>query len=204
MKILLIIGVILSMNMALAEDILTKNTTPPITAALIIFKNVISSIEKSGKNNIITPESIKTLIKTNFLPNIAVKVVTKLILKKHWHSLDDQQKKIFQQYVIESLIDDYSNAFSAYKKDNIHVSANPKVKRKDNRAIVKLIFKFDNKSEPVHISVKMINLQQWRIYDVVFSGVSLIKNYQAQFNSYIKRKGIDGLVNKLIHKSTKN
>jgi hypothetical protein len=39
----------------------------------------------------------------------------------------------------------------------------------------------------------MIYSQQWRVYDVVFSGISLIKTYKAQFDSHIKRKGIDSL-----------
>jgi len=46
----------------------------------------------------------------------------------------------------------------------------------------------------------MIRENKWRIYDVVFSGVSLIKNYRAQFNSHIKRKGLDSLIAKVIKK----
>jgi len=50
------------------------------------------------------------------------------------------------------------------------------------------------------ISLKMIRSSQWRVYDVVFSGVSLMKNYRAQFDSHIKRKGIDSLVAKTLKK----
>jgi phospholipid transport system substrate-binding protein len=46
----------------------------------------------------------------------------------------------------------------------------------------------------------MIRSSKWRVYDVVFSGVSLIKNYRAQFNSHIKRKGMDSLIAKIIKK----
>ena len=40
----------------------------------------------------------------------------------------------------------------------------------------------------------MIRLNSWYVYDLVFSGVSIVKNYEAQFNSYIKRKGLEALI----------
>jgi ABC-type transport system involved in resistance to organic solvents, auxiliary component len=54
--------------------------------------------------------------------------------------------------------------------------------------------------KPLIISLKMIRSNQWRVYDVVFSGVSLMKNYRAQFDSHIKRKGINSLIAKTIKK----
>jgi phospholipid transport system substrate-binding protein len=44
----------------------------------------------------------------------------------------------------------------------------------------------------------MIRSSHWRVYDLVFSGVSLIKNYKAQFNSHIKRKGMDSLIEEFL------
>jgi hypothetical protein len=49
----------------------------------------------------------------------------------------------------------------------------------------------------------MIRSSHWRVYDLVFSGVSLIKNYKAQFNSHIKRKGMDSLIKKINKKIKK-
>jgi phospholipid transport system substrate-binding protein len=51
------------------------------------------------------------------------------------------------------------------------------------------------------MAAKMVKHQHWKIYDVVFSGVSLVKNYAAQFNSYIKRKGFEAFVDKYLNKT---
>ena len=72
------------------------------------------------------------------------------------------------------------------------------------KAIVKLFISLNNDPKPTRISIKMIYSQQWRVYDVVFSGVSLIKTYGAQFDSHIKRKGIDSLTEKLTKKLAKD
>lgn len=202
-KMLLIIGSIFSMNMALAtNNILSlKDANSPSTAVLGIFENTLSSIKELRKQQQTTPENIRALMKEKLLPNIAIEVSTQLILKKHWHNLDDQHKQIFQNYIIKSLIKDYSDVFSSYDKfDNVKISAAPNIKRRDDKAIIKLFINLDNEVKPIHVSIKMIYSKQWRVYDVVFSGISLIKTYRAQFNSHIKRKGLDSLTDKLLKK----
>lgn len=206
-KTLLIIGSILSMNMALATNnvLPIDNSNSPSAVALSIFKNTLSSIKNLRKQQQATPENIKVLIKEKLLPNIAIKVSTQLTLKKHWHNLNIQQQQIFQDYIVKSLIKDYAGVLGSYDKfDSVKISADPNVKRKDDKAIVKLFISLNNDPKPTRISIKMIYSQQWRVYDVVFSGVSLIKTYGAQFDSHIKRKGIDSLTEKLTKKLAKD
>jgi phospholipid transport system substrate-binding protein len=96
---------------------------------------------------------------------------------------------------------DYAGILGSYEKlDSVNIEVNPKVKRKDNKAIVKLIITLNNDPKPINITLKMIRSSHWQVYDVIFSGVSLVKNYAAQFNSHIKRKGIDSLVAKIVKK----
>jgi phospholipid transport system substrate-binding protein len=174
---------------------------PPNTAALNIMVNALSSLKELRKSGNATTENINTLIKIKLLPSIAIDVSTELALKKHWGKLNHDQKVIFQRYISQSLIKDYAGILGSYKKlDSVSISVNPNVKRKGNKAIIKLIVTLNNNPKPINISLKMIRSKQWRVYDLVFSGVSLVKNYAAQFNSHIKRKGIDSLVAKIVKK----
>ncbi|SFV77212.1 ABC-type transport system involved in resistance to organic solvents, auxiliary component [hydrothermal vent metagenome] len=174
---------------------------PPHTAALNIMVNALSSLKELRKQNKDSTENIETLIRIKLLPNIAMDVSTELALKKHWPELSAKQKLIFQKYITQSLIRDYAGILGAYENLNtINIAVDPKVKRKDNKAIVKLIVNLNNNPKPINITLKMIRTNKWRVYDVVFSGISMIKNYRAQFNSHIKRKGIDSLVAKTLKK----
>ena len=38
---------------------------------------------------------------------------------------------------------------------------------------------------------------QWRVYDVVIEGVSLVSNYRTQFNKIVQTESYDSLVQKL-------
>jgi len=183
------------------NDSMAEVIDPPGASALNIIVSNLSSLKELRKKNMASVENIEHLIKVKLLPNIAVAISTELALKKHWHKLNLQQKLIFQTYIVQSLIKDYAGMLGAYDElDSINISVDPKIRRKDNKAIVKLIIHFSNNPKPINVSLKMIRSSQWRAYDLVFSGVSLIKNYRAQFDSHIRRKGIDSLVNKISKK----
>jgi phospholipid transport system substrate-binding protein len=183
------------------NDSIAEVIDPPGASALNIIVSNLSSLKELRKKNMASVENIEHLIKVKLLPNIAVAISTELALKKHWHKLNLQQKLIFQTYIVQSLIKDYAGMLGAYDElDSINISVDPKIRRKDNKAIVKLIIHFSNNPKPINVSLKMIRSSQWRAYDLVFSGVSLIKNYRAQFDSHIRRKGIDSLVNKISKK----
>ncbi|MEO1890907.1 MAG: ABC transporter substrate-binding protein [Candidatus Thioglobus sp.] len=174
---------------------------PPNTAALNIMMSALSSLKELKKSGKATPENIKSLIRIKLLPSIAMDVSTQLALKKHWGKLNHNQKVIFQRYISQSLMKDYAGILGSYEKlDSVSISVDSNVKRKNNKAIVKLIITLNDDPKPINITLKMIRSNQWRVYDVVFSGVSLVKNYAAQFNSHIRRKGIDSLVAKIFKK----
>ncbi len=183
------------------NDSIADIIDPPNTAALNIMVGALSSLKELRKTDRATPENIKSLIRIKLMPNIAMDVSTELALKRHWSKLSTAQKNIFQRYISQSLMKDYAGILGSYEKlDSVSISVGPNIKRKDNRAIVELIITFNDDPKPFKISLKMIRSSHWQVYDVVFSGVSLVKNYAAQFNSHIKRKGIDSLIAKIVKK----
>ncbi|BAS67803.1 MlaC/ttg2D family ABC transporter substrate-binding protein [Bathymodiolus septemdierum thioautotrophic gill symbiont] len=212
LKTLLIILSILSANVSLATESntplnakeLNDIINPPGAAALNIMVNALSSLKELRKQNRANNENVKTLIKIKFLPNLAINYSTQLTLKNHWSNLSKEQKYLFQRYITQSLIKDYAGYLGAYEQlESINISVSPNIKRKDNKAIVKLLISFDGNPKPFKVTLNMIHLDRWRIYDVRFLGVSIIKTYQAQFNAYIKRKGLERLIEKISKKLAK-
>jgi len=165
-----------------------------------IFNETIKSInifKKSNKNILI--EDVKRLTKNDLMPFIASKFSTKQALSKHWDKINEQQKQVLENYIVNSLIKDYSNILFNFNDFNsIKIKVNDKIKSKGNKAIVFINFSAEKSSNSVNIVAKMINNNEWKIYDVVFSGVSLMKNYESQFNSYIKRKGFERFAKKYL------
>lgn len=204
LKTLAILFIILQTNIAFANHLLTS-TLPinetikqPNTAALDIMNNALTLLKALKKQGQSSEDNINKLIHQKLISNIALNTATQLALKTHWHKLNSQQKNLFQNYISQSLIDTYLSILNTYDQlDGIHLSVASQPKYKDNKAIVKLLIRFKNNAKVTKVSLKMIYANQWRIYDVVFSGISIIKNFSAQFNSHIKRKGLASLISKV-------
>jgi len=194
---LIILSIIYS-NLTLASENSTNIADiidPPSSAALNIMVSALTSLKELKKQEKASKENVEALIRLKLLPNLAMGVAAKIAMDKHWDGLNIQQKQFFQNYISESLIQDYVGILSSYEKlDSVQISVDPDVKRKDNKAIVKLNISINSDEKPFSISLKMIRLNTWHVYDVVFSGVSIVKNYRAQFDSYIKRKGLEALI----------
>ncbi len=184
---------------------ITLSEPPPEIAAVHIMTEALLALKESkaqGKSSI---EDVENLIVEQLLPSLDINESTKQALKKHWSDLTPKQQIILKTYIAVSLVDSYSSILASYNDlDSIKISADPKVKRKDNKAIVKLHINIGGDPKPVVVSLKMILDKDWSIYDVVFSGVSLVKNYYATFGSQIKRKGIEGLIAKASKKIRKH
>ena len=210
-KTALIILSILQMNFAFAQEEDPKIPIekqevidildPPGTAALNIMLSALSSFKELKKSEQVSMENTTSLVKIKVLPYIAMETSTQIALEDHWNKLNAQQKQLFVNYIEHSLIKDYVGMLYSYKDiDYVEIALQQNVLRKDNRALVNLEIKANAESKPSVITLKMIRDGRWRIYDVVFSGVSVVKNYNAQFNSHIKRKGLDSLIQKTIKK----
>ncbi len=169
--------------------------SPPGSAALNIMLSTLDSLRELKKQNRSSEKNVEALIRIKLLPNLAMGVATEIALEDHWDILNAKQKEFFQHYISESLIKDYISILSSYEDMNsLKISVEPNIRRKDNKAIVKLKISLNDTSKPFRVTLKMIRLNTWNVYDVVFSGVSIVKNYKAQFNSYIKRKGVEALI----------
>jgi len=155
----------------------------------------LSSLKELKKQNKGTIENIETLIRLKLLPSLDIAYSTQRALGNYYDDLTVSEKQLFETYIIESLINDYVGILGAYQDlDSINISVGKNILRKDNRANVPLNISFSDNSQSVEVSLSMIKTNSWKIYDVTYSGVSLIKNYQAQFGSMIKRKGKDFLI----------
>lgn len=180
------------------SDSIFEIIDPPGASALGIMVDTLSSLKELQKQNKGSINNITTLINIKFLPNIDIKTAVKLTLKDHWDGISTHDRGIFQKYISQSIVREYALILATYENlESINIAVDPNVKRKDNKAIVKLNITFNDEPKVFVVSLKMIRSGRWRIYDVVFSGVSLIKTYRSQFDSYLSRKGFEALLEKI-------
>jgi len=171
---------------------------PPESAALNIIVSSLSSLKELRKQNQASLENIEKLIRIKLLPNIDINYSSRISMGKFWEELTDSEKKLVETYIIESLIQDYVGILGTYKElDSINITTGKNIVREDNLARIPMIISYGKEKQSVNLEMGLIKTNSWKIYDVTYSGVSLIKNYQAQFASLASRKGLEFLINNI-------
>lgn len=114
-------------------------------------------------------------------------------LAKHWKERTPGEKKEFIDLFGKLLENSYANKIEGYTSEKI-IYVEEKVK--GNIALVKTIIKTSNDEIPVNYKLTKKG-NDWKIYDFIVEGVSMIKNYRAQFKKIIHKSSYEELVNKL-------
>ncbi|WP_137936680.1 ABC transporter substrate-binding protein [Chitinivorax sp. B] len=161
--------------------------------------NDVLEMMKKEKND----KKLREQIEQRVLPYFDFSRMTGLAVGLPWRSASDQQKSQLTDEFKTLLIRTYSSTLTSYKVQAIEV----KPVRADANAndVTVLTDVSVSGQQPVAINYKLRKVEQnWRVYDVVVGGVSLVTNYRGSFGDTIKQSGIDGLVKSLKDKNTAN
>ena len=59
-------------------------------------------------------------------------------------------------------------------------------------------FNREQGKEPIKVTYRLIHAgDTWKVYDIIIEGVSLLKGFQAQFETDIQQQGLSALISRL-------
>ncbi len=114
-------------------------------------------------------------------------------LAKHWKERTPEEKNEFTSLFGRLLESSYARKIEGYTDEKI-IYIDEKVK--GNVALVKTIIQKSNDEIPVDYKLTRVG-NDWKIYDFIVEGVSMIKNYRTQFRKIIRKTSYQELVKKL-------
>ena len=159
---------------------------------------VIAVLEKEGDEIRGNPDKIYSLVNDHILPHFDFDKMSYFVLGNAWKSASEQQQHDFQDQFKHLLIRTYTTALSEYSTDGDILYKKVLISPKnENIAIVQTEIRQKGRG-PIEVSYRMYRtVDVWRIYDVSIGGVSLVKNYRANFAGQVRSKGLDGLISSL-------
>lgn len=124
-----------------------------------------------------------------------LRAIGRLVLGKHWRSASKEQRseylRLFPQYIIRT----YSSMLGGYQDESIQIGrARPKGKA--DIEVDSRIVRVEGPPIPVEWRVRVID-HNYRVIDVKVEGVSMVITKRSEFDSVIKNKGFDGLLEAL-------
>jgi len=124
-------------------------------------------------------------------------VLCRRTLGKDWEKLNPKQQKEFTDLFSTHLGNVYMDRLLDYSDEKVVFD---KEKRKKDRAIVYTKVVTSTKEIPIDYSV-ILKDGDWKVYDVVIEGISLVKNYRSQFKEMLKNKDPEYLLDTLRKKA---
>nr|WP_242698582.1 ABC transporter substrate-binding protein [Alteromonas sp. 5E99-2] len=185
---------------ALAQE---KNENPYETVQHVAEKT-FARIKNEKPEIDADPEVLRTIMEQELLPHIDYQFAAFKVLGKHFRSVPKEKLSEYVQVFRKYLITTYAGAMSYY--DDQEVVFEPASDIEDKKAVtVRAVIK-DNARPDIKIAFKVrknSKTNQWKAYDMVAEGISLIDSKRSEFESILRKGGIDeviGIMNERIEK----
>jgi phospholipid transport system substrate-binding protein len=120
-------------------------------------------------------------------------------LGREWKKFTPEQQKEFVSLFEKLLQDTYADRVLAYTSEKIEFGKETELK-KGRVEVESYIVTLDNKKIPLFYRLTDKS-GQWRVYDVVIEGISMVKNYRGQFREILKTKKPEDLLQTLREKT---
>jgi phospholipid transport system substrate-binding protein len=126
-------------------------------------------------------------------------VLSKRTLGHNWKKLDTEQQNEFVELYRKLLDSVYMDRLLAYKDENVVFSKERMITEKRAEVFSNIVT--SDKKIPIDYRL-ILRKNQWKVYDIIIEGVSLVKNYRSQFNAILSKNEPEELL-KILREKTK-
>ena len=138
-------------------------------------------------------EFLRDKMNSSVMPKLDIKLMSKIILgKKIWTEMSESQKDDFVEAFQYRMTSTYMKSITAFDGEKVIFLPYEPGKR-ENIAYVKS--KYLIPGGDIAVDYRLIKKsEEWKVYDIIFDGISLMKNYRADFREHVSQNGIESLI----------
>lgn len=151
------------------------------------------------------PELLKTIVREELMPYINYQYAAFKVIGSNFEKTKKAERAEFVPAFREYLITSYAQVFTLY--NNQEVLFAPAKDFANNRVVSVDTSVIEPGRDPINISFRVRknrNTGEWKAYDMVAEGISLLDSKQAELSSLIRQKGLPHVTEMLREKSAKN
>jgi phospholipid transport system substrate-binding protein len=122
--------------------------------------------------------------------------MTRLAVGRNWAQASDAQKEALTKEFRTLLVRTYSTSLTQFRDQKIEVKPLKMAAADQDVTVRTAVIQQGGPPIPIDYSMEKQGAE-WKVYDVVIDGASLVTTYRGSFNDQIQKGGIDGLVKTL-------
>lgn len=152
------------------------------------------------------PNLLKDIVREELMPYVNYKYSAyKVLGKTNLQKASKEERAAFVDVFLEYLVTQYAQVFTLYNNQEVQFDPTRDTKGKNILAVKTVII--EPGRDPIEIAFKVRKNKktaQWKAFDMVALGVSLLDSKKAELNTVIRQKGLPYVTQMLKEKSQRN
>ncbi len=159
-----------------------------------IVEDVLADVEARRAELKSQPGELRALVIDGILPHVDFPYVSQLVLGKYWRTAEPAQRQRFMDEFQRLLLRTYADALLAYDDQEIrYLPSRRDESRRDARVRTQVV---PRGQDPIAVNYRLYRTDagDWKVFDVVVEGVSLVTSYRDTFAREIEQDSLDSLI----------
>lgn len=180
-----------------------NNLTDPNQTLELLSANTFARLNKEKARLDNEPDYIKVIIKEELIPYFDYKYAAYSVLGPHLRKTTIEQRNQFVTAFYEYLINAYGHILLNYNQQTLTIIGNKNFKGKK---IINIPVRMqENTGQITQLNFKLrknTKTGEWKAFDVIAEGVSMLDTKRSEFSSLLQRKGVEELTKLLQEKNS--
>ncbi|MBI5884322.1 MAG: ABC transporter substrate-binding protein [Elusimicrobia bacterium] len=117
----------------------------------------------------------------------------------HWARLDDAQQSEFTSLFVATIKDSYYEKIDLFTDETVDFEEPVQAEQKGK---YQMLTRINSKGQRYGLLYKLYKTKAgWKVYDVEIEGISLIRSYGAQYDQFLQKGTVPGLLAKMKQKT---
>ena len=195
------VAVVAMVAALVAMSAMAQAVVPPDALVKTVTTEVLDIVRSDKAIQAGDSSAAVVLVEEKVLPHFDFRVMTSLAVGRDWRQASKEQREKLVTEFSTLLVRTYSNALTTYRDQTIDYKP-LRAADGDTDVTVRTEVRQPG-ARPVTIDYSLERQgDEWKVYDVVVAGVSLVTNYRSSFANEIRSSGIDGLIASLEDKNS--
>ncbi|MFA3792605.1 phospholipid-binding protein MlaC [Aliiglaciecola sp. SL4] len=173
----------------------TIDETNPYSMVKDVASQTFDRIKREKQNISDDPEVLRAIMKEELLPHVDYKFSAFKVLGKYVTKAEKAQLQEFVAVFREYLVTTYAVAMGYY--DDQSVEFEPESDFENERSVTVRAIVKDGKRPDIKIAFKVRKdrkTNEWKAYDMVAEGISMLSSKQSEFESILRQQGIEKVI----------
>lgn len=167
-----------------------------------VTQQTLAALQQNQATLRSNPKIVYGIIHKILLPHVDMQEMSRVVVGREvWGKASPMEKQKFVGQFKILLVRTYSSALAAYKNETVKFTPLRGYNAGGTQVqIDSIILQQGGPSIPVSYRLVLKN-GEWKLYDLIVEGVSLVESYRAQFAGSISQNGLNSVINQLAQKN---